>query len=75
MCFLSYLKYLCQSQDHEDTFLFSSKSIMVLNFIFKSMIHLKFICVYDVRILRIFLPPNPHKGYSSSPFNSFGTSV
>lgn len=40
------------------------------------MIHLKFICVYDVRSgLRIFLPPNPPKGHSSSPFNSFGTSV
>lgn len=50
-CILSKISY--QPQGHEDTTL-----PIVLTFMFKSMIHLKFIHVCDLRQgLRIFLPP------------------
>lgn len=62
-CILSKISY--QPQGHEDTLpMFSSENSVVLTFMFKSMIHLKFIHVYALRQgLRIFLPP-PLSGVS-----------
>ena len=44
-----YLRILCQTQINEDLPLFSSKSLIVLVFTFRSLIHLELIFIYGIR--------------------------
>ena len=46
---VSYLKICCQIQGHEDLFLFSSKSLIVLALIFRSLTQVDLVFTYDVR--------------------------
>ena len=44
-----YLRILCQTQINEDLLLFSSKSLIVLVFTFRSLIYFELIFIYGIR--------------------------